>query len=150
MGMEVGTKNPKSEINVTPLVDVVLVLLIIFMVITPIILQATKVHLPKMEVTDEEPDPLAPKTLVVKVDADGSIALRVGDAEQQVSWEQLYAKLKAQLDARTDKIVFIDASTMIAYGQFVSITDLVKGIGAHVAVVDTDEVTENEGKQQEG
>ncbi len=76
--------------------------------------------------------------------------MRVGDAEQQVGWEQLYAKLKAQLDARSDKIVFIDASTMIAYSQFISITDLVKGIGAHVAVVDTDEVTDEAGKPEEG
>lgn len=144
MSMDVGTKNPKSEINVTPLVDVVLVLLIIFMVITPIMLQATKVFIPKMEVTDDEPDPLAPKTLVIKLDADGSIALRVGDAEQVVSQEQLYAKLKAQVDARQDKIVFVDASELVAYGQVVSIFDLTKGIGAHVAVVDTDEVTEED------
>src|SRR6185436_12675154 len=98
--MQVGNnKNAKSEINVTPLVDVVLVLLIIFMVITPIILQETLLHLPKMELTDEPPDPNEPGALVVKLNADGTIAFRVGEAEEDVSQDTMVAKLSAQLAA---------------------------------------------------
>ena len=83
--MQVGsTRAVQSEINVTPLIDVVLVLLIIFMVITPIILQETVINLPKMEVTDEPPDPTAEQALVLKLNADGTIAFRVGEAEQMV------------------------------------------------------------------
>jgi len=140
MAMSVGgSKSPKSEINVTPMVDVILVLLIIFMVITPIILQESLVHLPKMDLTDEPPDPSLPGALVVKLNADGTLALRVGDAEQKVSQEELMDKLRAQLDARRDKSVFVDASTLAAYGQVVTIFDLVDGLGGTLAVVETDE-----------
>ncbi len=138
--MEVGSaRQPKSEINVTPLVDVVLVLLIIFMVITPIILQESLIHLPKMEVTDEPPDPDAPGTIVIKVNADGTLALRVGEAEEDLPQDLLISKLQTQLNARRDKTVFVDASTMVAYGQALSIIDLARGTGATVAVVETDE-----------
>lgn len=143
----------QSDINVTPFIDIVLVLLIIFMVITPIILQETVVNLPKMEVTDDEVDPTVPGTLVVKLNADNSMALRVGDAEEVVNQSQLVEKLTTQLAARTDKSVFIDASTMVNYGQVVTIFDLVKGVGwdpvnqkgATLAVVETDDNPDAEG-----
>lgn len=138
--MQVGSnRDAKSEINVTPLVDVVLVLLIIFMIITPIILQETLIHLPKVDLTDEPPDPNDPGALVVKLNADGSLALRVGDAEEDVNQDMLLTKLSAQLAARKEKNVFVDASTLVNYGQVVNIFDLVKGTGATLAVVETDE-----------
>ncbi len=141
--MQVGnTRQPQSDINVTPLIDVVLVLLIIFMVITPIILQETLLILPKMEMTDEPLDPNEPGALVVKLNADNTIALRVGEIEQPLNQAELADKISAQLNARRDKSVFVDASTLVAYGQVVTIFDLVKGAGGNLAIVETDEAPE--------
>lgn len=138
--MDTGSsKKPKSEINVTPLVDVCLVLLIIFMVITPILLQELTVYLPKIEVTEELPDPSAPGTLVVKLNAEGTIALRKGEAEQDVTPDELTSKLSAELGARQDKSVFLDASTMVAYSNVSTIIDLITSTGAIMAVVETDD-----------
>lgn len=143
--MDVGSSSSsKSEINVTPLVDVCLVLLIIFMVITPVIVQETMIYLPKVEVTEELPDPTDPGTLVVKLNADGTVALRKGEIEDDVSVDQLAEKLGAELAARKDKSVFLDASTMVAYAQVSSIVDVMTGVKAVVAVVETDDNPDEE------
>lgn len=148
--MQVGsTKEAVSEINVTPLVDVVLVLLIIFMVITPVLLQETLIHLPKMEVNDAPPNPNEPGTIVIKINPDGSLALRVGEAEELVNQQQLIEKTQIQLDSRDDKSVFVDASTQVAYGQVVLIFDSIKGIKSGtknptIAIVETDDNPDDE------
>lgn len=143
--MDIGSSTSvKSEMNITPLVDVVLVLLIIFMVITPVILQETTLYLPKVEVTDAPPDPNEPGSLVVKLNASGAVALRKGEAEEDLTIEMLAEKLSTELKARTDKSVFLDASTMVAYAQVATVFDVVKGTGAVLAVVETDDDPEAE------
>lgn len=143
--MDVGSSSKaKSEINITPLVDVVLVLLIIFMVITPVILQETTIYLPKVEVTDVPPDPSDPGSLVVKLNASGAVALRKGEAEEDLTIEVLADKLQTELKARQDKSVFLDASTMVAYAQVATVFDVVKGTGAAIAIVETDDDPEAE------
>ena len=143
--MDAGSSNKtKSDINVTPLVDVCLVLLIIFMVITPILLQEHTVYLPKVEVTEELPDPSDPGTLVVKLNADATVALRKGEAEEDVSLDVLGSKLKVELDARKDKSVFLDASTIVAYAQVAAVIDAMTDVGAVLAVVETDDNPDQE------
>lgn len=144
--MDAGSSSKaKSEINVTPLVDVCLVLLIIFMVITPIILQENTIYLPKVEVLDQvEPDPSDPGALVVKLNADATVALRKGEAEEDVSLDLLGTKLKVELDARKDKSVFLDASTIVAYAQVAAVVDVMSGAGAILAVVETDDNPDQE------
>ncbi|EYF03710.1 biopolymer transporter ExbD [Chondromyces apiculatus] len=123
-----------SDINVTPLVDVVLVLLIIFMVVTPLLEKDIAVRVPdteKVETTQEVPK----DQLLVRVLTDGNLRLNTGEAEFPVTREDLVAKLKEQLDRRRreeDKVVFVVAEDGANYGGVVSILDVSKGAGASV------------------
>ena len=108
-GRRRARKRPLSEINVTPLVDVMLVLLIIFMISAPLLTTGVEVELPKTEAsaveTDQEP-------VTVSVDRDGKIF--VGDGE--VSWERLTGRIEEEggADAR-EKPIFVRADGRAPY-----------------------------------
>jgi biopolymer transport protein TolR len=105
----VRRRRPMSDINVTPFVDVMLVMLIIFMVTAPLIQQGVDVQLPKVQSgglpTDQEP-------LVVTVNREGKLFVQ----RAEVPMEQLSAKLEAIFQSRADKEVFLRADTNVAYG----------------------------------
>jgi biopolymer transport protein TolR len=103
-----------SEINVTPMVDVMLVLLIIFMVTAPLIQQGVKVNLPEARATPVE---ASDKKLVLSVDA----GRRVYIGEAEVPLEQLEAKLRANAKAQADKEVYLYADRDIPYGVVVEV-----------------------------
>lgn len=112
MGMSSSTRGSRtvlSEINVTPLVDVMLVLLIIFMVTAPMMNQGLDVELPEtassgVETTDE------PMTLVIRKNR----KLFIGDAP--VSMDSLAKKLVAIMETRKNKQVYIQADRQVDYG----------------------------------
>ncbi len=101
-----------SQINVTPLVDVMLVLLIIFMVTAPMMEEGIDVNLPKVEAsglkTDEEP-------VVVTLNKEGR--LYINDAE--VKQKELGRKLKAIFKRRAEKMVLLRADSSVPYGAVV-------------------------------
>lgn len=99
-----------SEINVTPLVDVMLVLLIVFIVTAPLLTQAVKVDLPKTEKTDPTPDK---HTVSLSIAADGKIS--VDEREQPL--ETLGAALSARLAADPELIVQLQADQAVPYGK---------------------------------
>jgi biopolymer transport protein TolR len=108
--------------NVTPLVDVVLVLLIIFMVITPLLQKKFWVHLPKQERREVErqevmKDPQPP--LVLRIAADEAISIN-GAA---VALEELPERLKRMFAARDDHVLFFDAADEVEYGFAVEVMD---------------------------
>ena len=103
-----------SEINVTPMVDVMLVLLIIFMVTAPLIQQGVKVNLPEAKAAPVEAQD---KKLVLSVDA----AKRVFIGEAEVALEELEVKLKANAKAQADKEVYLHADRDIPYGVVVEV-----------------------------
>ena len=124
-----GDKHPTPQMNVTPLVDVVLVLLIIFMVITPLLAKNFWVHLPKQdkeEVTRQEveQDPTPP--LVLRVGSGRSI--QVNGAE--VPFEELSTRLRRMFAARDDHILFFDAADDAEYGFTVAVMDQAREGGA--------------------
>jgi biopolymer transport protein TolR len=97
-----------SEINVTPLVDVMLVVLIIFMITAPLMQQGIEIELPKTQaegLTNEDP-------LVVTVKMDGAIFLQ----RAEVPIAELEPKLLAIFQSRDDREVFIRADSRVAYG----------------------------------
>ncbi len=99
-----------SEINVTPLVDVMLVLLIVFIVTAPLLTQAVKVDLPKTEKTDPSPDK---HTSTIAIDASGKVSLN----DQPQPMEGLEQSLRNLLLADPELIVQFQADKAVPYGS---------------------------------
>jgi biopolymer transport protein ExbD len=120
MSMDVGSKSGvRSDINITPLVDVVLVLLIIFMVITPMLQRGKSVDLPKARhaiAGKEGPDPL-----FISVTKDGSVFIE--QEKQPASKEELIAAMKAAAEV-PDKRVMFKADSETEYGKVRPVLDL--------------------------
>jgi biopolymer transport protein ExbD len=138
MGMNVGGggKNRVApQMNVTPLVDVVLVLLIIFMVVTPLLTKKMWLHVPKKDKVENEtpppPPPDSAKPVVLTYDQSGTIRINA----QVVLREELSQKITRVLAPRADRLVFFDAQNNAAYGEAVEVMDLAREGGAIIAVL---------------
>ncbi|HXX27080.1 MAG TPA: biopolymer transporter ExbD [Terriglobales bacterium] len=114
-----------SDINVTPMVDVMLVLLIIFMVITPMLQKGVSVDLAKVNNPESMPDADKEDALVVAVMRDGKIFF----GNDQTAPDQLTQKVKDRLASRVDKRVFIRADARAKFGSVVSVVDNVRSAG---------------------
>jgi len=127
MGMAVGGKGAQSDINVTPLVDIVLVLLIIFMVITPMLTKQLPIEVPQKAEIDEPPED-SKDQLFIKLFEDGHIELN----KNEVTPEELKTKLEGQLTPRPwkERVVFFDGEDGAPYGAAVAVMDIAKGAGA--------------------
>jgi len=125
MAMTVGgapSKTVTPTMNVTPLIDVVLVLLIIFMVITPLLAKNFWVHLPKQEkeeVTPEEQQQDPEPPLVMKLGPGHTITVNSTPIEP----EELVERLKRMFAARSDHVLFFDATDDVDYGFAVEMLD---------------------------
>jgi biopolymer transport protein TolR len=135
MAMDVGGKKsgPKSDINVTPLIDVVLVLLIIFMVLTPSMLK----NLPTM-VPDKSEDnaPAMPSDSAIMVEYTAKRELTVNS--ESIAIEALASKLSERLKARRQKVVFFKAEDKAPYGEVVRLLDIARGSGAETLAIVTE------------
>lgn len=139
MAMETNSDRLMSDINVTPFVDVMLVLLIIFMVTAPMMVQGVDVALP--EATSK---PLESETEPLIITIDKNNAIYINDYE--VSLGFLQEKLVKVLESRTDKEVFFRADKDIAYGIVVKVMAQIKGAGVEklgMVTVPLDSETEN-------
>jgi biopolymer transport protein ExbD/biopolymer transport protein TolR len=114
-----------SDINVTPMVDVMLVLLIIFMVITPMLQHGQSVDLAQVNNPEQMPDADKEDAVVVAVMRDGKVYL----GTDQISPDQLTQKVKDRISARTDKRVFVKADARARYGSVVAVVDNVRSAG---------------------
>jgi biopolymer transport protein ExbD/biopolymer transport protein TolR len=130
MNLQTGaSKGPVPVMNVTPLVDVVLVLLIIFMVVTPLLQKKFWVHTPKQEKQEVKKEELAADPqppLVLKVAADKSISVNGA----VVGYEELPERLRRMFAARDDHILFFDADDEAPYGYSVEVMDKAREGGA--------------------
>lgn len=128
MGMSAGGggKGAKSEINVTPLVDVCLVLLIIFMVLVPRNVPEISVRVPPESKQRQKPPTEEP--LVIGLSAEGAITLN----KNTIDKTKLAETIGNQLKFRDKKVVFIDFDDKAKYGTAVEILDLAKASGAEV------------------
>jgi biopolymer transport protein TolR len=107
-----------SEINVTPLVDVMLVLLIVFMVTAPLIQQGVEVNLPEARAASvEDPE----QKLVLSVKADKTIYLGTGEKPAKVALEELEVKLRSNPRVQRDHEVYLMADRSLPYGYIVEV-----------------------------
>ena len=123
-----GRPGAAPVMNVTPLVDVVLVLLIIFMVITPLLTKKFWVHTPKQEkqqVENEVTKDTQPP-LVLRVTADRSVSVN----GTSMSFEEVPERLRRMFAAREDHILFFDAADAVPYGFAVELMDRAREGGA--------------------
>ena len=124
-----------TDINVTPLVDVVLVLLIIFMVLTPLLEKDIAVRTPSTEKVDVVSD-VPPDQLIVYVNSQGELKLNT----EVIANSELVSKLKPLLDGKApdDRIVFVVADDKCNYAKFVAVLDGTKEAGAKTLGIATD------------
>jgi len=139
MGMAIGSENGKTSVkpdmNVTPLVDVVLVLLIIFMVLAPVVTEGFDVRLPPKDETDqrldESNDPNKP--LVLSVTVDGAYEVNSVRIEQ----DELPGRLGRMFNARPDNVLYVDGADDVAYGRVLQGVDFARSGGAAPVVMIT-------------
>jgi biopolymer transport protein TolR len=135
MGMAVpsggkGKGGATPTINITPLVDVVLVLLIIFMVVTPLLSKTVWMQLPKKPDENVEPPPpdALDQPVVLSVDADEAGTLRIN--QTVITPEELKARLPRMLAARPDHTLYFQAADKARYERAVRALDLARSSGA--------------------
>jgi len=125
-----------SEINVTPFVDVMLVLLIVFMVTAPLLTVGIPVDLPKVKasaLTDQK-DPLE-----ITVKLDGDIFL----GESKVKVDNLIARLNAITNQNTEARIYVRGDRVVAYGRIMEIMSLVNSAGYVKVALVTENISNN-------
>ena len=122
MGGRNDNRGIMAEINVTPLVDVMLVLLVIFMVTAPMMQQGVQVNLPKADTKAMTPQE---ETVVVAVDKSGKIFIN----KDEIPPAELRGKLTAMFASREKKEVFLKADAGVPYGEVVRAMADIKGAG---------------------
>src|SRR5512135_3430283 len=116
------TYRPMSEINVTPLVDVMLVLLVVFMVTAPLLTVGVPVDLPQ---TQAAPINEPKEPLVISIKSDGSIFLQ----ETPVEVDQIVARLQAITNNNPTASIYVRGDKAVNYGRVLEVMGLVSGAG---------------------
>jgi biopolymer transport protein ExbD len=126
-----GRGKVRSDINITPLVDVVLVLLIIFMVMTPILLKQIGIQVPeKADAEDSAPDA---EQIVLSISADGKLSMN----REDLTREALEPRLREVFASRKDKTIFFDVDERANYGFVVEVMSACRASGAKVLGITT-------------
>jgi biopolymer transport protein ExbD len=116
---------PVSDINVTPMADVMLVLLIIFMVVTPMLQKGVSVDMHKAENPRQMPDADKEDAVVLAVTRDGKVYL----GSDPISIPDITAKVKDRISSKLDKTVYVKSDDRAKYGDVVSVIDAVRAAG---------------------
>ena len=135
MAFTIGTKRPVTDINVTPLIDVVLVLLIIFMVLTPLAEKQMFMRVPEYEPNPVvPPEQVPPDQTVLTVKADGRVLLN----RQDKSLEEAMSYLHDAYSGRLSKVLFFNAEDNVKYDVAVKVLDLAHQAGVNTIGMMTD------------
>ena len=132
-------RRPVSEINVVPYIDVMLVLLIIFMVTSPLVSQGVKVELPKASAEPIDQEEIPP--LIASVDVKGRYFLNVGENEEApIAADEVAALVQAQLQKQPDTPVVVKGDGQVAYDKVIQLMVLLQNAGVPSVGLMTDPV----------
>ena len=115
------TQSSLADINITPLVDVVLVLLVIFMITAPVLQSGIEVAIPKTRTVKE----ITEQRVVVTIDRDQQVFL----GDKPVNVHELPQTLQASMGPSTKKVIYLRADERVPFGAFASVMDAVKQAG---------------------
>jgi biopolymer transport protein TolR len=138
-GMGGGGKKKDSStptINITPLVDVVLVVLIIFMIVTPMVTKTFWLNLPPKAKNEEPPPPSDNKPLVMTVDKAGVIRVNT----QVISKNEIRDRVPRMLAAKDQKVLYFDAANDASYAAAIEAMDLSRAGGVKSIAILTETV----------
>ncbi|HXX43979.1 MAG TPA: biopolymer transporter ExbD [Candidatus Acidoferrales bacterium] len=134
MGIAVGgsKEGPVSDPNVVPLIDVLLVLIIIFMVITPRVPTGLPTIVPQPPPPNEEQQPPDNRTIVVSVLQGGKLKINQDDSD----WNMLGSRLFDIFKERADKVAFVKGDDEVPFSQVARAIDIMRGAGIdHVGLI---------------
>jgi biopolymer transport protein TolR len=127
MGMQVGGGKGGSlaEMNIVPLIDILLVLLIIFMVITPLTPKGMDTLVPQPNPNQQQNQDLENKTVVVQIDKNGKVKINNEDS----TWDRLGPRIEEIFKDRAEKVAFVKGDNAVLFEEVARAIDIMRGAG---------------------
>ncbi|MFI5057762.1 MAG: ExbD/TolR family protein [Candidatus Acidiferrales bacterium] len=131
MGMQVGGSKGGAiaEMNIVPLIDILLVLLIIFMVITPLTPKGLDTLVPQPNPNQQQNQELENKTVVVQVLMQGRVCCLLKINQEDATWDGLGKRLEDIFKDRADKIAFVKGDSDVMFQEVARAIDVMRGAG---------------------
>jgi biopolymer transport protein ExbD len=127
MGMQVGENKggAMAEMNVVPLIDILLVLLIIFMVITPLTPKGLDTLVPQPNPNQQQNQEMENKTVVVQIDKNGKVKINNEDS----TWDRLGPRIEEIFKDRAEKVAFVKGDNAVLFEEVARAIDIMRGAG---------------------